>query len=435
MKISVIIVNYNGKDYLADCLQSVLKTDCKDFEVIVIDNASTDGSVKKVDKRVRLIKSKTNIFFTGGCNLGAKKARGEWLVFLNPDTIVDKNWLKEMWLVAQFDNKLCLQPKIKIWQTNKIDCVIGKYIWPGFGVAVGRGKLDNYEGLIWGDYANGTCLMINRNWFFELGGFDENFRFFYEDVDLQLRAKKQGGRAIGVMAAVIEHKGSLSFKQNVASKIVKYYYRRNRWLVWLKNHSGWFNRQRIREIKRLLRQKKFSWLDLGCGEGALIKLLKEQGITAIGIDEKMGQKIETFKTQKRFSVISLYHVLEHLRSPASVLEKIKPWLETDGLMVIEVPLIGNLTEKFLGKKYLIYLDKTHINFWTKAELLRLLEQSGWQVIKRKTCWYEFPFHVIRARRFMGVFFWLPLKLLSIFGFNDEIIRLYCLQRLNLCKKV
>lgn len=245
MKVSVIIVNFNGKSYLTDCLDSVLKTNFKDFETIVVDNASADGSARDLDKRVRLIKSKTNLFFTGGCNLGAKKARGEWLVFLNPDTVVETNWLMELVKVAGNNKKLTLQPKIKIYGTDKIDCVIGRYFWPGFGAAVGRGKADKYQGIIQGDYANGTCLMINKNWFFELGGFDENFKFFYEDVDLQLRARKLGGRAVGVMSSVIEHKGSLSFKQNSTPERVKYYYRRNRKLTVMKNFKGIDRRIRL----------------------------------------------------------------------------------------------------------------------------------------------------------------------------------------------
>ncbi|MDZ7586391.1 MAG: glycosyltransferase family 2 protein [Patescibacteria group bacterium] len=237
MKVSIIIVNYNGKNYLTDCLASVLKTNVNFFEVIVVDNASSDGSVEKLNKRVKLIRSKTNLFFTGGCNLGAKKAKGEWLVFLNPDTVVEPDWLTELVKEAK-DKKLTLQPKIKIYGTDRIDCVIGKYFWPGFGIAIGRGKADKYERIIKGDYANGTCLMINKNWFWHLGGFDENFKFFYEDADLQLRAKKQGGRAIGVMKAVIYHKGSLSFKQNMVRDEMVFYYRRNRLVTVLKNFSG-----------------------------------------------------------------------------------------------------------------------------------------------------------------------------------------------------
>lgn len=423
MKVSVIIVNFNGKSYLSECLDSVFKTDFIDFEIIVVDNASTDGSARDLDKRVRLIKSTTNLFFTGGCNLGARKATGEWLVFLNPDTVVEQNWLEELVKEAK-DKKLTLQPKIKIYGTDKIDCVIGKYFWPGFGVAVGRGKPDKYQGIIRGDYANGTCLMINRNWFFKLGAFDENFKFFYEDVDLQLRAKKQGGRAVGVMKAVIKHKGSLSFKQNVASKTVKQYYWRNRWLTIMKNYSGVFNQQRIREVKKIINKNNFYWLDLGCGEGELVRLATEQGIKAVGIDKKNGQLIEDLKIKQKFTVVSLYHVLEHLQDPVKILKKIRSWLKTDGILVLEVPLVGNLTEKLLKQKYLAYLDKTHRHFWTKIEVKKLLSRSGWQIVKKKICWYEFPLTVITQGGGLGIIFWLPLKILSILGFNDEIIRLY-----------
>lgn len=244
MKVSVVIVNFNGREYIKDCINSVLKSDFKDFEIVVVENGSTDDSWQllnreyKNNQRVRLVKSKENLFFTGGCNLGAEKAKGEWLVFLNADTVVEKNWLAELVKAAGNNRKLTLQPKIKIYSTDKIDCVIGKYLWPGFGVAIGRNKQDNYQGIIKGDYANGTCLMVNRKWFFHLGGFDERFRFFYEDVDLQLRAKRQGGQAIGVMSAVIYHKGSLSFKQNVSSKTVRFYYQRNRRLTVMKNFTS-----------------------------------------------------------------------------------------------------------------------------------------------------------------------------------------------------
>ena len=429
MKVSIIIVNFNGKSYLTDCLDSVLQTNKVRnlvYEVVVVDNASTDGSARDLDKRVRLIKSKTNLFFTGGCNLGAKNAKGEWLVFLNPDTMVEPNWLEELVKEAK-DEKLTLQPKIKIFGTDRIDCVIGRYYWPGFGAAIGRGKQDKYTGIVKGDYANGTCLMINKSWFFKLGGFDENFRFFYEDVDLQLRAKRRGGQAIGVMKAIIYHKGSLSFKQNVSSKIVKKYYRRNRRLIIMKKYSGWFDWQRIIEMKKLIKQKKFSWLDLGCGEGGLVRLAAEQGIKAVGIDKTQGQTIEKFQVTnlEKYDVVSLYHVLEHLKNPKAVLIKINQWLKPGGVLVIEVPLVGNLTEKFLQKKYLAYLDKTHQHFWTKAEIERLLSRSGWQIVKKKVCWYEFPLTVITQGGWWGILLWLPLKLLSILGFNDEIIRLYC----------
>ncbi|MCX6816280.1 MAG: glycosyltransferase family 2 protein [Candidatus Beckwithbacteria bacterium] len=251
MKISVIVVNFNGKNYIADCLDSVLKTDFNDFEIVVVENGSNDGSWQLLNKKykkirlVKLIKSSENLFFTGGGNLGAKKAKGEWLVFLNADTVADKNWLKEM--VKLVKHKRLIQPKIKIYQTNKIDCVWGDYLWPGWGRAHGRGETDKgqYEVNRQADYANGTCLMIEKKFFLELGGFDENFKFFYEDVDLNLRARKQGGQAWYGAKAMIWHKGSLSFKQNVASETVQYYYHRNRKLTVMKNFKGIDRRIRL----------------------------------------------------------------------------------------------------------------------------------------------------------------------------------------------
>lgn len=244
-KISVVVVNYNGESYIEDCLDSVLSSKYPNFEVVVVENGSNDGSWRLLKKKygeiknVHLVKSKTNLFFTGGSNLGAREAKGEWVIFLNADTEVEKEWLRELAKVAKRKGKkMFLQPKIKIFGTEKIDCVAGKYHFPGWGEAVGRGKVDHYQNLIKGDYANGTCLMVNRNMFFELGGFDESFRYFYEDVDLQLRAKSRGCEAVGVMAAVIEHKGSLSFKQNVSSDMVVFYYRRNRLLTVMKNFHG-----------------------------------------------------------------------------------------------------------------------------------------------------------------------------------------------------
>ena len=502
MKISVVIVNYNGERYIEECVDSVLqsrtrinKASTLFFEIVVVENGSSDGSLKllrrkygsakqnpakqniakqniaKQNIKVKIVVSKENKFFAGGSNLGAKEAKGEWLVFLNSDTVVDKNWLKELWRGAKGNKKLMLQPKILMHGTNKIDCVVGKYVWPGFGVAVGRGKQDNYQGLVGGDYANGTCLMVNRDWFLKLGGFDEVYRFFYEDVDLQLRAKEQGGCAVGVMKSVIEHKGSLSFKQNVPSDEVIFYYRRNRLVTVLKNFRGaekwlrWgllvvvslgkkrlkmslkamlmsldfymgevFIGMRLRELREVMRKDKFSLLDLGCGDGKLVKMAKERGIKAVGIDEKQGQTVEKFEVTNLefFDVISMYHVLEHIKNPVKQLKRIKKWLKPNGVLVVEVPLTGNLSEKWLGDDYLIYWDKTHVNFWTKDEFLRILDEAGLRVVKKGIVWHQVFFHNITAKIgkgagqvLMGMLLWLPFKILSIWGKNDEMIRLYC----------
>jgi len=477
MKVSVIIVNFNGKKYINECIDSVLDSSFKDFEVVMVENGSTDGSWQYLKERygkkqkVMLVKLKENLFFAGGSNLGAKKAKGEWVIFLNSDTVVDRDFIKEMVKVVGENKKRLVQPKIKIYKTDKIDCVIGKYSWPGFGKAVGRGKKDNYKENIKGDYVNGTCFMVSKKFFFELNGFDEDFKFFYEDVDFSLRAKKTGGKAWGAVEAVIEHKGSLSFKQNVAKDKVVYYYRRNRLLTILKNFKGlellarvlgllimslffgklkvtvkaygsvinmglkkWFNLIRIKELTRVVGKKKYSLLDLGCGDGELINLAEERKIKAKGIDKVQGMMIEKLKLKQRFNVVSLYHVLEHIKEPEMVLEMVKKWLKKQGILVIEVPIVGNLSEKWLGKDYLAYMDKTHKHFWTKNRLFELLKQNGWRVKKQGVTGHQFPFTVITssfrkgiAKGLLGTGLWLPLKLLSILRLNEEMVRLYCVK--------
>ncbi|MBT7483432.1 methyltransferase domain-containing protein [Candidatus Peregrinibacteria bacterium] len=392
---------------------------------------------------------------------------------MNSDTVVQKSWLKELWGQAEGNKKLMLQPKILTYKSSKIDCVAGKYLWPGFGVAVGRGQEDRgqFGEIIRGEYANGTCLMVNKEWFFDLGGFDEWYKYFYEDVDLQLRAKRLGGSAVGVMKSVIEHKGSLSFNQNVASDEVVFYYRRNRLVTVLKNFSGgerwlrwgllvgvslvsgrlkmsvkamlmsldWlmgevFVRMRLREARQVVKKKSIQWLDLGCGDGKLVKMANEWGIKAMGIDEKKGEKIEAYEANRKYEVISMYHVLEHIKDPVKQLKRIKKWLKPGGVLVLEVPLTGNLSEKWLKKDYLAYWDKTHVNFWTKDEFLKVINKAGYKVIRKGLVWHQVFFHNITAKLgrgvgqvFVGVLLWPWLKLLSIFGFNDEMMRVYLIK--------
>jgi GT2 family glycosyltransferase len=100
--VSVIILNYNGKDYLENCIRSVLKTQYQNFEVILVDNASTDTSIGKAkalfgnDLRLTIVRSNVNLGFSGGNNLGFYHSSGRYVAFLNNDTVVDPNWLKPL---------------------------------------------------------------------------------------------------------------------------------------------------------------------------------------------------------------------------------------------------------------------------------------------------------------------------------------------------
>ena len=100
MKISIVIPHYNGKDLLYNCLQSIYQNiSIESFEIIVVDNNSNDGSTEtvKIDfPKINLIKSKKNLGYSGGCNLGAKNSKGEYIIFLNNDTLHTKDWIEEL---------------------------------------------------------------------------------------------------------------------------------------------------------------------------------------------------------------------------------------------------------------------------------------------------------------------------------------------------
>jgi GT2 family glycosyltransferase len=463
MKVFVIVVNYSGKAFIGECIDSVLASNYKDFEIIIVDNASTDKSLiylrKKYakNKKVKIIYSKKQLYFTGGSNLGAKKANGDLLFFLNSDTIIDKNCISEMVSFINSHTNYLVQPKV-LWENNPaiIDNIGGRYNFFGFGFAVGRGEKDEgqHDENREFDYVNGTAFMINYDFFWQLGGFDERFRYFYEDVDLSLQARRIGGECWSCTKAIVYHKGSLTFKKTMSDKEIKQCIRKNRHLLRIKRLNQSLktivNKLRFWELKKAIGKKRFSLLDLGCGTGDFAALAASEGIKTLAIDKKLPfsttlhrtvenltlkeSKIENFNLKRRFNVVTMYHVLEHVDNPKKTLKKAKKWLKPNGILVIESPLVGNLTERFLGKNYFAYYDKTHKHFYTKENLLDLIGKTGFKVIKKGITYYEFPITVITAgfRKglwygFAGILLFLPLKLLTFLGLNDEIVRFYCVK--------
>jgi hypothetical protein len=107
--VSVIIVNYNGKNFLNQCLSSVLKTNYPDFEVILVDNGSSDGSLRAVnevfahDRRLRIVKNDANVGIAEANNIGLGHAQGKYLVLLNNDMVVDTEWISELIKVMESD--------------------------------------------------------------------------------------------------------------------------------------------------------------------------------------------------------------------------------------------------------------------------------------------------------------------------------------------
>ncbi len=236
--VSVVILNYNGKEFVGDCIDSVLKSSYSFFEIVVVDNGSFDDSYSflkkryKKEKKVKLFRLEKNKYFTGGFNFGVKKAKGKKIVFLSNDIVVEKDFLKEMVKFVGDKKKILVQPKILSYrEKNKIDNVGGRYFL-SVGGGRGSGKRDRgqYDQNSRVDFAASAVFMMDRDFFWELGGYDEWFRYYYEDVDLNLKAKRMGGESWYCFKARVYHKGSLTVKKYADSTSLWFCVRKN--MVW-----------------------------------------------------------------------------------------------------------------------------------------------------------------------------------------------------------
>jgi len=143
---SIIILNYNGKKFMKDCLSSVYKQTYRKFEVIVVDNSPGDGSanfIRKNFRKVKIIQPKKNLGFAEGNNFGVKNSKGEYIVLLNQDTAVDKNWLKELITILENKNVVACQSKVLFFnQKNKINVTGIDTNFLGFGWCGNFGIID-----------------------------------------------------------------------------------------------------------------------------------------------------------------------------------------------------------------------------------------------------------------------------------------------------
>tara|TARA_Y100000590_G_scaffold348924_1_gene400187 strand:- start:789 stop:1787 length:999 start_codon:yes stop_codon:yes gene_type:complete len=203
-KISIIIVNYNGKELLQKCLESLFKTDYENFEVILVDNNSTDGSIEFVTKnypKIIVIKLDSNKGFAEPNNVGAKIAKGEHLLFLNNDTVTTSNFISEMVKVLQKDEQVAICQSLLLRPNGDVDSS-GDFIDKIGIVYNSKTKIDQIKEV---SSARGACMMIRKKIFDKLGGFDEKFFFSFEDVDLGWRSWILGYKVVIAPNSIVYH--------------------------------------------------------------------------------------------------------------------------------------------------------------------------------------------------------------------------------------
>jgi len=230
--ISVIVLNYNGKGFLNSCLSSLASQTYSDFEVIVVDNGSRDGSPEYIEENypwVRLAKNDENLGFAGGTNVGIRAAKGEFVITLNNDSRADSRFIEEL---------------IKPMADPEVGVCAAKMLFPdgrinSAGICISRSGAAWDRGMFEPDRGQyefveevfGACAgaaLYRREMLDEIGLFDEDFFLYLEDVDLAFRARLAGWKCLYVPGArVIHHHGGTA---GVGSDLAVYYGNRN--IVW-----------------------------------------------------------------------------------------------------------------------------------------------------------------------------------------------------------
>jgi len=209
-KASVIIVTHNSRDDVARCIQS-LHQDRADYEIVVVDNASSDDCGEYVTQNfpnVRVIRNPVNSGYGGGNNVGARVARGEVLVFLNPDTIVQPGWCAALVeALGEPDVGLATAMILLRDDPTRVNAFGNQMHVSGLTECRGLGDhRDAYTSVEDVTAVSGAAFAIRRDVFEDLGGFDEDFFLYLDDTDLSMRARLAGYRCVGVPSSAVYHK-------------------------------------------------------------------------------------------------------------------------------------------------------------------------------------------------------------------------------------
>lgn len=239
--VSIIIVNWNGVHHLPECLQSLADQTYRNLEIIVVDNASTDGSAELIMTcypMVRLVRLATNTGFATGNNKGFELANGAYIVILNNDTRAEPDWLARMVEVAEENPAVGMVGCRTCAYDNRdiIDTIGGRICWDG--MSRGAYRLQSFaklgmntveEGL----YPSGCAALYKRAMLDETGFFDDDFFAYAEDTDLGLRGQLAGWKTLIATDAVVHHK--YSGTGGVFSPFKLYLVERNHYWVAIKN--------------------------------------------------------------------------------------------------------------------------------------------------------------------------------------------------------
>lgn len=228
VKLSIIILTYNSADYINSLLQSLVekysdKIESNEIEIIVADNESLDNTLdiaSKFSKNIRIVKNGGNLGYAKGNNLAAKKAKGEYILFLNPDAKLIKGDFLD--LAGVFDEKIGIVGGKIVSFRDEVEYSCGNFYNPFNVLLLALGLEEKLNSRFSPkkqrkvDFVSGGFLMIKKNLFDRLNGFDENYFMYIEDSDICYQAKKRGHLTVFSDKATIQHAGQGSSNRTFA---------------------------------------------------------------------------------------------------------------------------------------------------------------------------------------------------------------------------
>jgi len=243
-KVSVIVTNYNGKGLVRSCLKALEGQTFKDFDIVLVDNCSSDNSLHEIRKflekspltnPIKIIPSGSNLGFAGGSLEGLKHTNGKYIALLNNDAEPDERWLEKLVMAMDSDPKVGIcASKLIVYGSDMIDSAGDGFSTALRGFKRGEGeKISLYNEK---EYIFGACagaVLFRKKMIEEIGFLDEDFFLIHEDTDLNLRAQLHGWKVMYVPTAIVYHKVRSSIGK--MSPMAVYYTLRNSEFMRIKN--------------------------------------------------------------------------------------------------------------------------------------------------------------------------------------------------------
>ncbi len=403
-KTSIIVLTYNQLEYTKQCLASLQKyTEEDSYELIVIDNASTDGTREwlQQQKNLKLLLNDENIGFPKGCNQGIALANSQNdILLLNNDTVVTTNWLKNLKTCLESDSRIGAVGPVCNQNENRQGTDFCYSTLEQLQEIALKNNISNPEKWEEKAFLIGYCLLIKREVVNLLGDLDEAYTPGYiEDNDLSLRIIQLGYRLMLCHDTVIHHFLGTSFRKDLTKFYPILYKNRNYFTQ--KWHFLPFAFDEIKSASFQLLRNPEKILELNCGIGVTSLALKYQykHVVVEGIEENRNQKaiakhlLKVYSSfeqlpKQYYDTILIGDALEKVENPKQFLIKLQDYLKLKGVVIGEIHNSANMKmmTRFLNKQpYVLYPHQK--NLFTRATLEQLIAECSYQNCMFFS-WYE-----------------------------------------------